>query len=91
MKAVTKASERNITKRLSAWTAVVAVILMIPLLANFPWTGSDFVFAGVALFGAASVYELVTKNVTDPNRRLAIGAIVLITLALIWGMAATGE
>ena len=78
------------TKRLSVWAAVAAGILTIPLLTNAPWTGSDFVFAGVVLFGAAAVYELATRTVTDKNRRIAIGVAVLFVLFLIWGWAVGG-
>lgn len=78
------------TKRLSVWALVVAAILMIPLLAKAPWTVGDFVFAGVVLFGAAALYELVTKNLSSKNHRIAVGLGVLAVVVLIWAWAVAG-
>lgn len=79
--------KNNITKRLSIWALVVAGILMIPLLANAPWTVFDFVFAGVILFGAATIFELATKNMKDSTHKIVIGILVAGTVICIWAMA----
>lgn len=81
---------KNTAKRLSTWAAIVAAILAIPLLARAPWTGSDFVFAGVVLFGSATVYEFATRNTRSTTRRLAVGAAVLAIVVLIWAWAVAG-
>jgi hypothetical protein len=81
---------RNIPKRLGVWALVIAAVLMIPLATNAPWTGSDFVFGAVVLFILATVYELVTRNMSDYKHRAAVGAAVLLVIALIIGWAATG-
>lgn len=83
-------TQRNITKRLSLWAVVVAAILMIPLLANAPWTGGDFVFGTVVLFGLAIVYELATRNMSNIKYRAAVGAGVLFVIFLVIAWAATG-
>ena len=74
-------------RRLSVWAIVVAALLMIPLLANAPWTRGDFVFGAIALFGAATVYELVTPHMSDKRHRIAVGVAVLVAIALgiAWG------
>lgn len=82
--------QRNIAKRLSVWAVLVAAMLMIPLLTRAPWTGSDYVFGAVLLFGAASVYEMATRKIDDPSRRLKVGAVVFVVLAFVWVGAATG-
>lgn len=79
--------QRHTVKRLTCWAALVAAILMIPLVTKAPWTGGDYVFAGVVLFGAASVYELSTRAMRDPKRRFAVGAVVLIFVLGIWAAA----
>ena len=84
-------SVRNTPKRLAIWAAIVAAILMIPLLAKFPWTGSDFIFAGVMLFGSATVYEFATRNMKNSTHRVLVALAVLLVLGFIWGLAATGE
>lgn len=81
---------RNITKRLAVWALIVAAVLMIPLLASWPWTTGDFVFGAVVLFGFATMYELITRNMQDPKQRMITGAIVFAVLAFFWVGAATG-
>lgn len=78
---------KNITKRLGIWAVVVAGILMIPLILKAPWTGSDFVFAGVVLFGSASVYEFTTYNMKNKTHRLFVGIAVALVILLIWAWA----
>jgi hypothetical protein len=80
----------SIARRLGVWALIVAAVLIIPLLGNWPWTGSDFVFGAVLLFGSATVYELATRNLKDNSRRFAIAFAVVIVLAFIWVGAATG-
>lgn len=77
-------------KRLAVWAVIVAVVLMMPYLAKWPWTPSDFVFGAVVLFGSATVYELATRNMSNKNHRIAIGIAVCLVLAVIWVGAATG-
>lgn len=74
-------------KRLGVWAVIVAAILMIPFLAGFPWTQGDYVFAGIVLFGAATVYEMATKSRSDKMHRIAVGAAVAMAVFLIWGWA----
>ena len=86
---------QNITKRLSVWAIIVALILLVPLVAmqftdEVNWTRSDFVIAGVLLFGSALIYELATKNMSTPKNRLAIGIVVPVVLLWLWAELAVG-
>lgn len=80
---------RRFPWRIAGWSAV-AIALLIPRLANFPWTLSDYVFAAVVLGGAGLVLEGVARVSRDIAYRLgafvAIGACVL----LVWVSAAVG-
>ena len=78
---------QSTTKKLAVWAAVVAAILMIPLLTNAPWTGGDFIFAGTVLFGAGLIYVLTTKNMGDKTHRIATGIAVALAVGLIWAWA----
>ena len=69
------------------WAAMVTVVLAIPFLLKFPWTLGDYIFAGVVLFGSATVYELAIRNVKNKNHRYAIGIAVAMVVILIWGWA----
>jgi hypothetical protein len=78
---------RNTVKRLLAWAGFVTTVLMIPFLTNMPWTGSDFIFAGAVLFGAALGYELATSSMKDATSRLFVGAAVVAMVLFIWALA----
>jgi hypothetical protein len=70
-------------------------ILLIPLVAmqftsEVAWTLSDFVFAGVLLFGAGLTYELVARKGDTVTYRLAAGVAVATGLLLIWVDLAVG-
>jgi hypothetical protein len=62
--------------------------LMIPLLGNWPWTGSDFVIMGILIFGAGTAYELISRFL--PRRKMIVGIIVLLALLLAWAELAVG-
>lgn len=81
-------TKNNLTKRLGIWALVVAAVLMIPLVGQWPWSGSDFIFGAVLLFGAASAYEFATRNIVSSQQRILIGGSVAIVLAAIWGVLA---
>lgn len=77
----------NTAKRLMVWAGVVAGVLMIPLVANAPWTGRDFVFAGGVLFGAALGYELATQNIKNSKHQIIIGAGTVAMVLFVWALA----
>lgn len=82
-------------RRIAAWAAVVALILLIPLIAmqvsdEWDWGLFDFIFAGTLLFGAALAYELIAKKGGTAAYRAAVGLAVTTALILIWMNAAVG-
>lgn len=86
---------QNITKRLSVWAAVVALILMVPLVAmqftdEVVWTLFDFVFAGTLLFGTGLAYELVARKGGTIAYRAAVGVALAAALLLVWINGAVG-
>lgn len=83
-------NQRNVSRRLSVWAIIVVVILLIPYIAKAPWTAGDFIFAAVVLFGLATVYELVTRNMSSRVHRIVVGAVVLIVLVLVQAWAVAG-
>lgn len=83
-------AKRNVPLRLCIWAVVIAGVLLIPYLANAPWTGSDFVFAAIVLSGCAIAYELITRNMTQAKDRALVGASVLFFIFLVIGWAASG-
>ncbi len=77
-------------KRLGVWALVVAAILAIPFFGKWPWTSSDFIFAGTVLFGAATLFELVTSQMKNKTHRIVVGVGVLGLVLLIWAWAVGG-
>lgn len=82
-------------RRITAWAAVVGLILLIPLVAmqvseEWNWGLFDFVFAGTVLFGAALTYELIAKKGGTAAYRAAVGLAVATALILVWVNAAVG-
>lgn len=80
--------------RIAAW-GVAVLLLLTPLAAmqftdEVVWTLSDFIFAGILIFGALGAYEAAVRMTDDGAYRagsgLAIGAAFLMT----WVNAAVG-
>ncbi len=86
---------QNITKRLSVWAAVVALILMVPMVAmqftdEVAWDETDFIVAGVLLFGTGLAYELVARKGGTIVYRAAVGLALVAALMLVWMNLAVG-
>jgi len=74
---------------------VPLILLLIPLLSmqftdEVNWNATDFVIAGVLLFGTAGICELVFRKVNNRDIRLGIVVALLIFLVLIWAELAVG-
>ncbi len=77
------------------WGAVTVLILIVPLVAmqftdEVDWTLSDFVIAGILLFGAGLAYELVSRRGNTAAYRTAVGFAVGGVLLLLWVNGAVG-
>jgi peptidoglycan/LPS O-acetylase OafA/YrhL len=82
-------------KRLITIVSIAAFLLLIPLVAmlftnEVKWGLADFVVAGVLLFGTGFMCELVMRKVKKIEQRIAICAIILALLLLIWAELAVG-
>jgi len=85
----------TLTKSLTRLALATAGLLLIPLVAmqftkEVVWTQSDFVIAGVLLFGAGLTYVLVSRLGTNGAYRLGAGVAVAAGLLLVWGNLAVG-
>lgn len=80
--------------RIAAWAAAV-IVLLAPLVAmqftdSVDWSPSDFVFAGVLLFGSLGVYELVVRKSGSAAYRTGAGLAIVAAFLLIWINGAVG-
>jgi len=92
---VTLAIMQDITRRLIVWAAVVAFILLIPLVAmqftkEVNWDLFDFAFMGTVLFGAGLAYELVARKRGAAAYRAAVGLALAGVFLLVWVNGAVG-
>ena len=81
--------------RLTGIVATVGVLLLIPLIAmrftgEVNWNLFDFLVAGALLLGTGLAIEFVLRKVRSFRNRLAICAVILLALFLIWAELAVG-
>jgi hypothetical protein len=86
---------QNFTKRLGVCAIIVALILLVPLVAmqltdEVVWTLSDFVVAGVLLFGSVLEYELAARNASNAKNRVVVGLVVVAVFLWLWVELAVG-
>ena len=79
----------NKNKRIILIVLAVAILLLIPLIGNWPWSLSDFIVAGALLLLAGIGIELVMRLSTSKYKAIIIIAILL-ALFLIWAELAVG-
>jgi hypothetical protein len=82
-------------KRLIGIVLAVALLLLLPLIAmqftdEVTWTLFDFVVVGVLLLGTGLLGELVMRQVKNKNYQIALIAVILVALFLIWAELAVG-
>lgn len=81
--------------RLIFIVVAVAILLLIPYFAmkftgEVNWTPIDFIVAGVLLLGTGLMCELVLRTVKKIQYRVAICAVILFALFLVWAELAVG-
>lgn len=74
---------------------ITAAILFIPFIAmqfsnEVNWSFFDFIFAGVFIFGIASIYKLLTRKKENIIYRIATGVFLISILMIIWINGAVG-
>ncbi|HET8865568.1 MAG TPA: hypothetical protein VFM80_07705 [Gracilimonas sp.] len=88
-------SEHNIKQAITYPAIATAALLMIPLIAmqfsnDVVWTLSDFIFAGIMIFGTGFTYKLVTGKSGNVAYRVAVGFALFTGFFLIWSNLAVG-
>lgn len=83
-------------KRIIAILSTAAFLLLIPIIGmqfpttGFNWSVSDFIIAGILLFGTGLAIELVLRKVKTLKYRLIICGAILVVLFLVWAELAVG-
>jgi len=76
--------------RVAAWAAIVALIMLAPLLARWNWPPYAFAFWGALLFGTGLAYELIARKGGTIAYRAAVGIACATGFILFWINAAVG-
>ncbi len=85
----------QMNKRLIFILAIALFLLLLPAVGmlftnGVNWTLFDFAIAGGLLFSTGFVIELMMRKIKPTTSRMALGAVVLLVLALIWIELAVG-
>jgi hypothetical protein len=81
---------QNTKRRLTLLTVVVAALLLIPFLAKWPWSSSDFVAAAVMLLGSGVAYEFISRRAQNTAYKLGVAGAVGTALFIFWSSGAVG-
>ncbi|WP_297798104.1 hypothetical protein [uncultured Eudoraea sp.] len=82
-------------KRLQIILGIATSILLIPLLAmqfthEVNWSLSDFIIAGILLFGFGLLIEFLLQKIKKHNNRIVAIVIIMIAFLLLWAELAVG-
>ncbi|WP_241507613.1 hypothetical protein [Chryseobacterium piscium] len=74
---------------------VPALIMSVAVLGNlfskeFNWSPSDFIIAGILLFGTALIIDLIRRIVKNRTYKILLCVVVLFVLILTWVELAVG-
>lgn len=88
-------TKNNITQAITFPAIATLTFLMIPLIAmqfstEVNWTISDFLFAGILIFGTGLTFKLITQNNSSNLFKIAVASALGSGLFLIWANAAVG-
>lgn len=96
---------QNITKRLTVWTIIIALLLLVLFLVmqfrvnvydpgsgfeKINWDPFDFILMGAVLFSIGLAYELIARRSQKTIYRVAFGLGLLGALLLFWVNGAVG-
>ena len=81
---------RNPYRSVAGVALAAAFILLIPLLAGWPWNLADFVFAGALIFGTGLAFVLAARKAGSIAYRAAIGVALAAAFILVWLTGAVG-
>ena len=75
--------------RILGW-GLAALLLLLPLAANAPWTASDFLFAGGLMAGVGLVFELTVRMSRSHAYRAGVAFALAAAFLIVWANGAVG-
>ncbi len=88
-------TEKPLLKSIAGLAIATGLLLLIPLIAmqftdEVVWTWSNFIFAGILIFGTGLSYKLITRKSGETAYRVAIGFALTTGFFLLWVNLAVG-
>ncbi len=82
-------------KRFLIILVVSSFLLLIPFIAmqltnEVNWTKSDFIIAGLLLYGTGIIFEFILRKFKESKNRIVLCGIILMIFILIWIELAVG-
>jgi hypothetical protein len=75
--------------RIAGW-GIAGLLLLVPVIGNFPWTASDYVFAAVMIGGTGLLFEWAIRKSGNLAYRAGIAAALAGGFMTVWANAAVG-
>lgn len=75
--------------RAIGWSIPV-ILLLLPFVANAPWTLSDFIVAGLLLGSVGLAFEFIFRRSNSPTYRLGAAVVVIAAFLTVWVNGAVG-
>lgn len=71
------------------------LILLIPFLAmqftgEVNWDETDFIVAGVLIFGTGLLFELLSRKLKTKNHKIILAVVLLVLFLIVWADLAVG-
>lgn len=88
-------TQTNLIRSIAEPALVTLLLLSIPFTASYytdevVWSLSDYILAGILLFGTGLTYKLVTNKTANTAYKVAVGFALFSGLFLIWSNLAVG-
>ena len=75
--------------RAAGW-GIAGLLLLVPVIGNFPWTAMDYVFAAVMIGGTGLLFEWAIRKSGNLAYRAGIAAALAGAFMTLWANAAVG-
>lgn len=92
---IEQSGDQQLSRRLSIAWAGAGIALLLPLVAmpftnEVQWTGSDFLIAGLLLFGPLGLYTWVKRSGASTAYRVGLGMALSAVVLTLWAIGAVG-
>lgn len=85
-----KQTQLSLKRSFSLMAGAIAMILLIPVLAQWDWTVGDYILMGVLLSTTGSLLVLAARYVQNRAHRIFVMMAIITVLLILWAELAVG-